>query len=64
MDGMGILDNFENAWDPEFQYEHTPIKQTDNAGKPTEYPNLAVKMFSDICCDGCSCKTSDAHKPE
>jgi hypothetical protein len=34
MDGMGILDNFENAWDPEFQYEHTPIVQTNNMGEP------------------------------
>ena len=34
MDGMGILENFENAWDPEFQYEHTPIVPTNNMGEP------------------------------
>jgi len=45
---MGILDNFENAWDPEFQYEHTNLTQ----------------IFSDTCCNGCACQTSDAHKPE
>jgi len=30
---MGILENFENAWDPEFQYESTPIVQTNNMGE-------------------------------
>jgi hypothetical protein len=34
MDGMGILDNFENAWDPEFQYESTPIVERNNMGEP------------------------------
>jgi hypothetical protein len=34
MDGMGILDNFENAWDPGFQYESTPIVATNNMGEP------------------------------
>jgi hypothetical protein len=43
---MGILDNFENAIDLEFQFEHQ---------------NLAVKIFSDICCNGCSCKSSEDH---
>lgn len=48
IDGMGILENFENAWDPEFQYEHTN----------------PIKIYSDTCCNGCTCQTSDAHKPE
>ncbi len=45
IDGMGILDNFEeyidlgilkteSAWDPEFQYESTPIVATNNMGEP------------------------------
>jgi hypothetical protein len=34
MDSMGILDNFENAWDPEFQYESTPIVERNNMGEP------------------------------
>ena len=49
---MAILDNLENSessWDEEFQFEHQ---------------NLAVKIFSDTCCNGCSCKTSNDHKPE
>jgi hypothetical protein len=45
---MGILDNFESAWDIGFQFESSGLAQTS----------------SDICCDGCTCQTSDAHKPE
>jgi hypothetical protein len=57
---MGILDNFENAWDIDFQYESTPIKQINNAGEPS----LAAKLFSETCCDGCSCKSSTNHDTE
>jgi hypothetical protein len=38
--GMGILENFENAWDPEFQYESTPIVETDQKGDPIIWENL------------------------
>ncbi len=31
---MGILENFENAWDIEFQYESKPIINTNNLGEP------------------------------
>jgi hypothetical protein len=31
---MGILENFENAWDENFQWESTPIVQTNNMGEP------------------------------
>lgn len=31
---MGILENFENAWDVEFQYESKPIIETNNLGEP------------------------------
>ena len=31
---MGILDNFENAWDIDFQFESNPIVETDNLGQP------------------------------
>ncbi len=44
---MGILDNFENAWDIDLQYESS-----------------GLKVYSEICCNGCTCQTSDAHKPE
>jgi hypothetical protein len=61
---MGILDNLENAWDPEFQFESKPIPETDSMGKEKfwedlgrpEYKNLAVKLFSETCCTDCSCK--------
>jgi hypothetical protein len=61
---MGILDNLENAWDSEFQFESKPIPETDAMGKEKfwedlgrpEYENLAVKLFSETCCKDCSCK--------
>jgi hypothetical protein len=31
---MGILENFENTWDPEFQYESTPMVERNNMGEP------------------------------
>jgi hypothetical protein len=46
---MSILDNLENAWDIEFQFEHQ---------------NLAAKVFSDTCCNGCSCKTESDHQSD
>jgi hypothetical protein len=42
---MGILDNFEEAWDDEFNFE-SPIY------KP-EMESLASKIFSDLCCKDC-----------
>ena len=45
---MSILDNLENSID--FDRE--------------SHQSLAVKIFSDTCCDGCSCKLSDAHVKE
>jgi len=63
MDIMGILDNLENAWDENFQFESKPIVETDamgreifwqDLGRPEE-PNLAVKLFSETCCNNCSC---------
>lgn len=61
---MGILDNLENAWDPEFQFESKPIVDTDSMGREVfwqdlgrpEESNLAVKLFSETCCTNCSCK--------
>ena len=57
---MGILENFENAWDVDFQYESAPIKATNNAGDSS----LEIKLFSETCCDGCTCKTSSDHNKE
>lgn len=50
---MGILDNLENAWDDNFEFESSTYK--------SEPENLAVKIFSEICCDGCSCKNESDH---
>lgn len=76
---MGILENFENAWDievrPEPQnpkFESSPMPITDNMGREVfwedmgrpEEPNLAVKIFSDLCCNGCSCKSEAEHTKE
>jgi len=60
MDGMGILENFENAWDVDFQYESAPIKPTNNAGEPY----MATNLISETCCDGCGCKASSDHDTE
>lgn len=46
---MGILDNFELAWGEEFHFEHQ---------------NLAAKIFSDLCCNGCTCKSDLDHLPK
>ena len=60
---MGILDNLENSWELEVpeppQFESTPMVETDAMGRQMfwqEEPNLAVKLFSETCCEGCSCK--------
>jgi len=58
---MGILENFENAWDIDFQFESTPIKLTNHAGEPS---SLASKVFTETCCNGCSHKSESDHKPE
>jgi len=56
---MGILDNLENSWELDLQFESKPIVETDNMGRDQfwqEEPNLAVKLFSETCCTDCSCK--------
>jgi hypothetical protein len=46
---MAILNNLENAWNENFEFEHQ---------------NLSLKIFSDFCCNGCSCKTTSDHNQE
>ena len=53
---MGILDNLENSWDINFQFESQPMVTKDNMGRPTEDSSLAVKLFSETCCNECECK--------
>jgi hypothetical protein len=60
----GFLENFENAWDSELQFESTHITETDNMGRstgawtkgPAVYDSLTVKLFSETVCEKCSCK--------
>jgi hypothetical protein len=60
---MAILENLENAWDDDFQFESNPIVQTDAMGREVfwndlgrpEEANLAVKLFSETCCSDCLC---------
>lgn len=60
---MGILDNFENALNDNFEFESKPMPETDAMGREVfwedigrpEEPNLAVKLFSETCCTNCSC---------
>ena len=68
---MGILENFENAWDLDFQeepkspeFESKPMPITDNMGREVFWEDLgrpedswAVKLFSETCCSNCSCKS-------
>lgn len=51
---MGILDNIESAWENNFQFESSSYKQ--------EPENLAVKIFSETCCNGCTCKIEEDHE--
>jgi hypothetical protein len=34
---MGILDNLENAWDQEFQFESTPMVEINSLGEKINY---------------------------
>lgn len=62
--GTGFLDNLENAWDENLSTESKAIPETDSMGREKfwqdlgrpEYENLAVKIFSETCCENCSCK--------
>jgi len=64
---MGILDNFENAWDDDFQFESKPISEKDaigrekfweDLGRPissdVENDGLSLKIFKDECCGQCT----------
>jgi hypothetical protein len=59
---MGILDNLENAWDNEANFESGKIVETDamsrekfweDLGRP-ENDGLALKLFKEECCTECS----------
>ena len=62
--GIGFFDNLENALDENLSLESKAIPETDAMGREKfwqdlgrpEYENLAVKIFSETCCQNCSCK--------
>jgi len=62
---MGILDNLENAWDDNFEFESKPVAETDAMGREKfwedlgrpENDGLALKLFKEECCTECSCKS-------
>jgi hypothetical protein len=62
---MGILDNLENAWDENFEFESKSVADTDAMGREKfwedlgrpENDGLALKLFQEECCTECSCKS-------
>jgi hypothetical protein len=58
---MGILDNFENALNDNFEFESKPMATTDAMGREVfwedlgrpEDENLLAQTF--CSCSGCSC---------
>jgi len=62
---MGILDNLENAWDDDFEFESKTVAETDAMGREKfwedlgrpENDGLALKLFQEECCTECSCKS-------
>lgn len=62
---MGILDNLENAWDENFEFESKSVAETDAMGREKfwedlgrpENDGLALKLFQEQCCTECSCKS-------
>jgi hypothetical protein len=53
---MGILDNLENAWDDNFEFESKPMKDVDNLGIDKKW---ATEIFSETVCKNCSCSTNE-----
>jgi hypothetical protein len=45
---MGILDNLENAWDDDFQFESKPIVQTDAMGRENFWQDLGRPDFEKL----------------
>jgi hypothetical protein len=59
MDGMGILDNLENAWDEEFLFESKPVIDKDAMGREKFWEDLGRPDDSNLlienCSSGCTC---------
>ena len=73
---MAILDNAENSnifgedkkelpfsWNPQGCMPHQNSEFSWDEEWQSESSGL-IKIYSDTCCNGCSCKASNDHKPE
>ena len=74
---MGILDNLENSdifGEDKKELPFTwnqPCYSTDQSSESSwdkefsfEHQNLAVKIFTDTCCNSCSCKSESDHNTD
>lgn len=48
---MGFLDNLESS-----------IARLEDGVSIVQNDGLALKIFSETCCDGCTCKSETDHK--
>jgi len=61
MDGMGILENLENAWDEDFLFESKQIVEKDSMGREKFWEDLGrpddtnLLAQTSCSCSGCSC---------
>jgi hypothetical protein len=62
---MGILDNLENAWDEDFQFESKSTPVTDSMGREAFWEDMGrlaeesdshIELFTKRCSLDCSCK--------
>ena len=71
---MGILDNLENSdifgeegkelpfsWNPQGCMPYYNSESTWDKELQFEHQNLAVKIFTETCCHGCSHKSESDH---
>jgi hypothetical protein len=67
---MAILNNLNNPSYPEPWHRQTPTGYETNIallqdGEPIVINDgLALKVFQDYCCNGCSCKSESDHKKD
>ena len=68
---MSFLENLENTMFPEeagngelIHQETIITKGYESAIEPVMNNGLALKMFQEMCCDGCTCKSESDHALE
>lgn len=52
---MGFLENLESS---------TYIARLEDGQSIIPNDGLAIKLFSEFCCDSCSCKSESDHNPD